>query len=100
MTMWQQLPCEALQKGKLLQLRYDGFFRVVEVHAVGNTKEGNLVMRVWQVRGGSVSGESQGWKLLRLDEAIGGQLIDENSQAPRHGYRRNDSVMITISCQL
>ena len=60
--------CEALRDGKCLELRYDGFVRVVEVHAVGRSKANRLLIRVWQVRGGSVSGEPAGWKLFALDE--------------------------------
>lgn len=58
--MWYAQPCEALKAGKCFELAYDGFYRVVEVHAVGATKYGNGIMRVWQVRGGSNSGERQG----------------------------------------
>lgn len=98
--MWKDQPCGALRAGKRLQLSYDGFMRVVEVHAVGTSKDGNAIMRVWQVRGGSQSGEPQGWKLLRLDEARGGQILDEKSQAPRPGYRHGDGTMASINCQL
>ena len=49
--------CEALRSGHVLELRYDGFFRSVEVHAVGFTKQDNPVMLVWEVTGGSVSNE-------------------------------------------
>lgn len=98
--MWTSTPCQALAAGKLLEVLYDGYMRAVEVHAVGETKEGNAIMRVWQVRGGSNSGERQGWKLLRLDEAHGGQMLEERSQAPRHGYRRNDAAMASIACQV
>lgn len=97
--MWFARPCEALKAGKRFEISYDGFCRVVEVHAVGATKDGNEVMRVWQVRGGSNTGE-QGWKLLRLDKANGGKVLEEISHAPRPGYEREDSHMITIACQV
>lgn len=77
--------CSALRTGKCLEVRYDGFIRVVEVHAVGITADGHAVMRVWQVRGGSVSGEPVGWKLLRLDEARSSGILLEDSAAPRPG---------------
>jgi hypothetical protein len=57
-------------------------------------------MRVWQVRGGSVSGEPAGWKLLRLDETIGVTITSEASAAPRQGYRSGDRDMARIVCQL
>jgi hypothetical protein len=48
--MWNSTACDALRQRKRLELRYDGYTRVVEVHAVGSTKDGNDIMRVWQVR--------------------------------------------------
>lgn len=98
--MISRTACEALRSGKRLELRYDGYSRIVEVHAVGVTQDGNGIMRVWQVRGGSNSGERQGWKLFRLDEAFSAHMIDEESEAPRRGYARGDKVMRTISCQI
>ncbi|MQB08538.1 hypothetical protein FCH38_04850 [Agrobacterium tumefaciens] len=93
-------PCEALRSAKCLELRYDGYVRVVEVHAVGITDEGNGIMLVWQVRGGSNSGERQGWKLMRLDETFSIHLIEEKSSAPRAGYKRGDKAMASIRCQI
>jgi hypothetical protein len=98
--MWATQACEALHAGKRLELRYDGFIRVVEVHAVGTTKDSNEIMRVFQVRGGSNSFESQGWKIMRLDEALSALVIDEKSEAPRTGYKRGDKAMKVIRCQL
>jgi hypothetical protein len=92
--------CEALRLAKCLELRYDGFTRVVEVHTVGNTKDGNGIMLVWQVRGGSVSGERQGWKMMRLDETFSTIVIEEKSAAPRVGYKRGDKSIASIRCQI
>ncbi len=98
--MWISVACEALNSRKRLELDYDGFTRVVEVHAAGTSRKGDQIMRVWQVRGGSASGEAAGWKLLRVSEASGARVLDEESEAPRNGYRRNDSAMSRIACQL
>jgi hypothetical protein len=77
--MYVRTACEALKTARRLEIRYDGYHRIVEVHAVGNSREGAPLMRVWQVRGGSTSGESAGWKLLRLDETRALSLLDEPS---------------------
>lgn len=98
--MWWHVACEALQQGCCLELQYDGYSRIVEVHAVGTTRDGNPIMRCWQVRGGSVSGERAGWKLFRLDEARGGLIYKERSQAPRTGYKRGDPAIAFIRCQI
>lgn len=98
--MWKSQACDALRQGKRLELRYDGFTRIVEVHAVGTSEEGHDLMRVWQVRGGSVSNERIGWKLFRLDETFSPHLTDEKSEAPRKGYKRGDKAMRFITCQI
>lgn len=92
--------CAALKAGKRLEFRYDGFVRVVEVHAVGLTKDGALVMSAWQVRGGSVSKAPTGWKLMRFDKIMGLALLDEPSAAPRPGYVRGDNHIRRLLCQL
>jgi hypothetical protein len=97
--MWTQTACAALRSGHVLQLRYEGYTRDVEVHAVGFTKDDNAVMRVWQVAGGG-SDEPAGWKLLRLDEAAEAVVTTERSMAPRAGYNPADPVMKVITCQL
>jgi hypothetical protein len=98
--MFASEACEALNSGRCLELRYDGYTRVVEVHAVGTSTAGNPVMRVWQVRGGSVSNEPVGWKLMRLDEARSVQVLDEKSAAPRPGYKPGDKGMTSILRQI
>ena len=98
--MHPQTACDALAKGQCLEVRYDGYSRIVEIHAVGCSTAGHDLMRVWQVRGGSVHSEPVGWKLLRLDEIAGSTLTDEPSAAPRQGYQPGDKAMSQIYCQL
>jgi hypothetical protein len=97
--MLHNLPVAALQSGVRLRLNYDGFSRIVEVHAVGESTAGNICMRVFQTSGGSAS-EPVGWKLFTLDKVVGMHLTEEISQAPRQGYARNDRNMRRIFAQL
>ncbi len=57
-------------------------------------------MRVYQVRGGSVSNEPVGWKMMVFDKAFSMHLTEEVSQAPRQGYAKNDRGMSRIFAQL
>ena len=98
--MYYDLPCRALNEGKRLELRYDGFSRVVEVHAVGCSNAGHNIMRVYQVRGGSESNERVGWKIFRLDEASSAHILDERSEVPRSDYKRGDKAMSRMFCEL
>jgi hypothetical protein len=98
--MFSTTACEALRQQRCLDIRYDGFSRVVEVHAVGVSSAGHDIMRVWQVRGGSVSNEPVGWKLLRLDEVLSVTILSERALAPRQGYKRGDRAMQRITCQV
>ncbi len=99
--MQSSIACRALVSGRRLKLQYDGYSRVVEVHAVGYSRGNDRIMRVWQVRGGNVQNEPIGWKLLRFDDAFSAHILEEKSGAPRPGYKRGDKAMSGgIKCQL
>src|ERR1700730_11301427 len=98
--MSPDVACEAIRSAKILEVRYDAFLRALEVHAVGYSKQNNLVMRAWQLSGGSAGGEQIGWKLLRLDRAEGSFLTDRDSSAPRQGFNRGDPAMVRIVCEV
>jgi len=83
-----------------LNLQYDGYSRLVEVHAVGKTTKGNVAMRVFQVGGGSVSGETFGWKLMTIDKSYSLHITTTPSEAPRPGYVRGDRGMADIYGEL
>lgn len=97
--MQEQLK-SAVLKLNLVVLRYDGFTRTVEPHALGRGKEGHFLLRCWQVSGGSVSGERTGWKLLRCDEMSGVEVLSEQFATSRPGYKRGDSHMALIVAEI
>jgi hypothetical protein len=90
----------ALRSGFCLDLSYDGLHRLVEVHAVGVSTAGNECMRVYQVSGGSISGEREGWKMMTFDKTFTATVSSVASAAPRPGYAPNDRGMTTIYAQL
>lgn len=98
--MWWHVACDALRAGKRLGITYDGFTRVVEVHAVGTSKKGDPIMRAYQVRGGSNSGNPERWRLFSLDKAWHYTIVDERSEAPRRGYNSNDPAIAVIRCKV
>jgi len=92
--------CEAIAKSRCLALTYAGHDRVVEVHVAGYTSQGEPLMRAWQVRGGSESGEPVGWKTFDLHRVTVLGLSPERSGAPRDGYQRIDPAIHRIVCQV
>ena len=92
------LACAALESGKCLEVQYETFTRIVEVHRVGVSPQGAHILSGWQIRG--PSNERPGWKLLNLDDATDLTLTDIPSRAPRPDYRRGARHFIGIICQL
>jgi len=90
----------ALRQNQRVTLNYGGHRRTVEVHAIGTSKKGQTVIRVWQTEGDSKSKEPVGWKLLKLDEATDIAIVDEASDAPRAGYKKADRAMAAIIAEL
>jgi hypothetical protein len=91
--------CTAIDGRQLLELRYHGYARIVEPYAYGRDKNGDAVLRCYQLSGGSVSGQTTGWKLLKVADAY---AINEQKEgfSPRPEYRRGDKSMTFMFCQL
>lgn len=99
MTELESLALSALKEGKCLKFKYDGFVRTVEVHAVGLSAKGNLVMRAYQTSGKSQS-DTNGWKKFILSNCSSMRLTKTPSKAPRSGYKMGDSWMVKISGEI
>lgn len=90
---------QAIRERKLLELRYSGFSRIVEPHAYGRDKDGDEIVRCFQISGGSESGERVGWKLLKAREIFSMVIIETKFRA-RPEYKRGDKAMTYVFEQL
>jgi hypothetical protein len=91
---------EATNHKRCVSFQYDGLLRIVEPHCYGVSTAGNHVLRGFQVRGGSQTGEIPGWRLYEESKIFHLKLLDEKAQMPRTGYNSNDSAMSRIYCHV
>lgn len=94
-----QTICQAIREKRIIELRYHDYSRIVEPYAHGRGRDGEGLLRCYQLRGGSASGERAGWKLLKTAEIFMLDLTDSYF-SPRPEYRRADRAMEFIHCQL
>ena len=92
--------CKAIQEKKVISFYYDGGVRLAEPHCHGVSKDGNDLLRAFQVGGHSESGNPVGWKLLRLDELSGLQITSQTFSGPRPLYNPADKAMARVYCCL
>ena len=90
--------CDAIENQFVIEFYYDGEIRVVEPHCYGVSSKGNEIVRGYQVGGYSSSGK-MGWKLYDLSK-ISDLVITSDTFDPENGYKRGDSAMSSIFCEL
>lgn len=88
-----ELIVNAIENHHRLTIFYPPGERLIEPHAVGRSREGDLLLRAFQVSGASASGEHHNWKLFRLDRMGRPGESGENFDGPRPLYNPNDSAM-------
>lgn len=87
----------SLEKHQLLAFDYDEKLRVIEPHAFGLTKDGNLALRAYQLSGES-SRPLPTWAMYRLDKIVNPRVLETPSGAPRvnEGFVPNDRHLAHI----
>jgi len=88
-----ELIIAAIKSRSLVTFDYEPGERLIEPHAVGRSKDGNLLLRAFQVSGASASGEHVNWKLFRLDRMGHANDSGEFFDGPRPEYNPDDSAM-------
>lgn len=92
--------CSAIRNNKILEFYYDGYYRVVEPFTFGISARDNEILSAFQVGGESRSGNRPTWRLFDLEKIEDIQISNEHFDGNREGYRRGDSRMDRIYCEI
>lgn len=84
----------SIVSGKVVAFDYEGRLRLVEVHALGATHAGSLVIRGWQTAGESKTDTSPGWRLFTISKIENFRQLGTRSDAPRPGFNPNGDSQI------
>ena len=91
--------CDAIKRRYVIQFSHNGGSRGGEPYCHGVSTARNEVLRGFQISGYSRSGFVPAWKLFRVSKIQHLKIKNENFTV-RSRYRKNDSDMITIYCQV
>ena len=98
--MYAPVICQAIKRHSLIQFSYDFAEITVEPYAYGATRGQREVLRAYQVAGGSLSNEPQGWKMFVVVEMYQLTVLEDTFANPRDGYTRNDKALHRVFCQV
>lgn len=90
---------DAIRNRLVLTFTYSGITRIVEPHAVGISKAGNLILRCYQTHGGHIT-PGHVWDLCEVHKMGDLRATGDTFLAPRPGYRRGDKHMTHIYAEL
>lgn len=86
---------QAIHEKRRLRFSYHGVSRLVEPQCYGTGHRGTELLRGYQREGGT-----QPEPLFDVSKISGLMLLDEYFPVPGPNYKRNDSAMRAIFCQL
>lgn len=85
----------AIRGRRRLRFAYHGKTRIAEPQCYGIGTKGTELLRVHQLKGG---GQAEPlFDVTQIEELV---VLDETFSEPGPHYRKNDSAMVTIFCQL
>jgi hypothetical protein len=94
------LVCEAIRERRLATFTYNDWNRVVEIYSHGFNGHRREVIRGYQVRGGSKSGETIGWKFFDVQLIDDFELLSTSFTGERSGHADADVELIVIHCNI
>jgi hypothetical protein len=86
---------DSIRQKRRLRFTYNGKQRLAEPQCYGKGTRGTELLRVHQIAGGS-----QPEPLFDVSKIRNLVALDEHFTKPGPNYKKNDSAMLTIFCQL
>ena len=91
----RDLICSAIENKQRIEFDYNDKRRVGEPQCCGVSEAGNEVVRVHLIQGGS-----RPEQLFVVSKLRSLKILNEHFQSPGPNYKKNDSAMVEIFCQL
>jgi len=95
-----QIIIDAIHQKRVLKLWYGGGDRLIEPHCYGMGREGQGLLRCFQISGFSSSNAPFAWKLLTVAEIQDPSLTDQTFPTPRTDYNPQDKAMARVIAAL
>jgi hypothetical protein len=92
--------CDAIRLRRVVRFEYHGGVREAEPHIYGRDANGSELLRAYQLRGPSRSGETVGWKMFYVEDISHLAVTFEPFAAPRAGYDPVDKVITFVNCRI
>jgi hypothetical protein len=89
--------CSAIQSKKMIQFNYKDSTRVAEPYCYGESKTGDKVLRAFQVKGESESGNPVGWKLFMASK-IKNVAVTDKYFVIGHHYSKEPVIKNSYCC--
>jgi hypothetical protein len=89
------LICSAIKNKQRIEFNYNDKRRVGEPQCCGISEAGNVVVRVHLIQGGS-----RPEQLFVVSKLRSLKVLNEHFERPGPNYKKNDSAMAEIFCQL
>jgi hypothetical protein len=91
--------CDAIRLKRAIRFEYHGGAREVEPYIYGRSGAGVELLRAYQLRGASRSGETAGWKMFQVAD-ISSVSVTFERFATRGGYDQGDTVIVFVNCRV
>ena len=89
--------CDAIRLKRVIRFEYRGGAREVEPYIYGRSSAGGELLRAYQLRGASRSGETAGWKMFQVADFSSVSVTFEPFTT-RGGYDPNDTAITFVNC--